>query len=59
MLLSHNELIELIERGVIENAKPDAVLPARSPRLALRVAGRGDARRHGMARVRMDGRGCA
>lgn len=25
MLLSHNELLELIERGVIENAKPDAV----------------------------------
>jgi len=25
MLLSHDELLELIERGVIENAKPDAV----------------------------------
>ena len=25
MLLSHNELLELIECGVIENAKPDAV----------------------------------
>ena len=25
MLLSHNELLELIERGVIENAKSDAV----------------------------------
>lgn len=25
MLLSHDELFELIERGVIENAKPDAV----------------------------------